>query len=64
MLSPHQKVSLQEVECTKFSQSSFTHVGDPGNDSSQVQLKTIFNIGGDHLTLNMAIVLFVHALHF
>jgi len=30
----------------------------------EVQPKTIFNIGGDHLTPSMAIVLFVHVLHF
>jgi hypothetical protein len=30
----------------------------------EAQPKVIFNIGGDHLTTSMAIVLFVHALHF
>jgi hypothetical protein len=30
----------------------------------KVQPKSIFNISGDHLTPNMAIVLYVHALHF
>jgi len=30
----------------------------------EVQPKIIFNIGGDHLTPSMAIILFVHALHF
>jgi hypothetical protein len=30
----------------------------------EVQPKTIFNIGGDHLSPSMAIVLFVHVLHF
>jgi hypothetical protein len=31
---------------------------------SEIQPKIIFNIGGDHLTLSMAIVLSIHALHF
>jgi hypothetical protein len=30
----------------------------------EVQPKTIFNIGGDHLTSSMAIIHYVHALHF
>jgi hypothetical protein len=30
----------------------------------EAQPKTIFNIGGVHLTPSMGIVLFVHALHF
>jgi hypothetical protein len=31
---------------------------------SKIQPKIIFNIGGDHLTLSMAVVLSIHALHF
>jgi len=30
----------------------------------EAQPKIIFNINGDHLTSSMAIILFVHALHF
>jgi hypothetical protein len=30
----------------------------------EAQPKTIFNIGDDHLTPNMAIILTIHALHF
>jgi hypothetical protein len=38
-------------------------VNQPTN-LSKVQPKTIFDIGHDHLAPSMAIVLFVHALHF
>jgi hypothetical protein len=30
----------------------------------EAQPKTIFNIGGDHLTPSMAIIISIHALHF
>jgi hypothetical protein len=59
---PHQNVSLQVVECTKFSQSPCTH-RKWLKQQAFLKLKWFFNVGCDQLTPSMAIVLLVHALH-
>jgi hypothetical protein len=49
------KVITIILHTTKVTQAMNLLEGEP---------KTIFNIGGDHLTPSMAIILSIHAMHF